>query len=95
MADWISGIELLGAIATQPNPGQVVADFRTLYAAYTDAKAKGLDVAGMVKAGTLQAEVGALARTATLTGTLLADKTHGPQLISFIESLIPSPEPAE
>ena len=88
MADWLSGIELLGAVATQPNPGQVVADFRTLYAAYADAKANGLNIGAMVAAGTLTAEVGALARTATLAESLLADKTHGPQLVTFLKSIV-------
>ena len=86
--DVVSGIELLGAIATQPNPGQIVADFRTLYAAYTDAKAKGLDIATMVKAGTLKAEVSALSRTSALADKLLADPTHGPQLEAFLTSVV-------
>ena len=75
MADWISGLELLGAIATQPKSGR-----RGLphdYALYSE-QSQPRRSPPCVKAGTLPAEIAALARTSALAETLLADQDARP-----------------
>ena len=81
---------LLELVLAEPNQAQIIADGETLFAAYQDARAKGFNqtVSAMIKAGTLKAEVGALARTATLVVKLLDDKDHGPQVEAFIQSIL-------
>lgn len=88
MIDILAALELVSDLAERQSPAQTIADARTLYALYQSVSDAGkLDIGGMIKAGTLQGEVDAIARTSALASAVLKDPAHAPALLSLLGSI--------
>lgn len=73
--------------AGRQNPLTTLNDLKTLWGEYQTIQSSGLDIAGMVKAKTLQTNVKALRRTVDVLDDILSDPNQAPQAIAFLESL--------
>lgn len=88
MINIFAALEIAEAAAEKQSIGVTLADVKTLYGVYSNAKAGKLDIGAMVKAGTLAPAIEAGARTLTLADGLLKDKTEGPKVVALMESIL-------
>lgn len=81
-------LQLAVASSGYQNVLTTLQDAQLLYKVEAAAKKAGrFDAAAMAKDGSLQPVAQAAERTLALANKMLADKTQGPLLISFLESL--------
>lgn len=85
--DILALLQVADNAAGRQNPVTTIADAIKLYGLFQDVKAGKLDLSAMAKAGTLEPDIAAIARTAALADALLKDATQGPRLVSLLASI--------
>jgi hypothetical protein len=87
MINIVAALEVLGAAASKEDATQLISDAKLLYGVYTSAKEGKADASAMSKSGELKPAVDALARTAAVASSIMADATSAQHVAALLESV--------
>jgi hypothetical protein len=87
MIDVLAALELVAAAASDENGGQLFADARLLYPAYTGLKAKTTTIESLAASGQLKPLVQAAARMTAVASKLVADPAQLKNIAALLSSI--------